>query len=119
MSLVERTARRLEELRRSGKGIGGDLVYAHEGQSTTPSTIERVAHELAKRPETKSLPPLEPVLLDANSGVEEVSYDRQGREPTFGRDVSNQVAGANAKLRSRSHKVDIARLAVHGLLTPD
>src|SRR5262249_50558849 len=71
MSLVEQAAKKLEQLRKAGEQVSGDLAYPVADGPAAPSsgkssTIERMARELEKRPSLSSAggapQPIEPVV---------------------------------------------------------
>ena len=142
MSLVEQTARKLEQLRKSGEQIGGDLAYPQESeQAERPaekaSTIERIARELEQRQrpsqpqtsagQTAAASTASPVRAESADAY----VDKNRREP-----VLLQAAPAPAPsaipeagdlplrpaprpAQSRTVEIDMSRLTAAGLLTPD
>jgi protein-tyrosine kinase len=141
MSLIEQAAQRLEQLRKAGKQVAGDLAYPQTGGLIEPklgktSTIERIADELEKRqvPSSESAaarlrraPPS--VSLPAKEDSAE-SYSNSGRREPVLKPITAAASAAQLvrKLpqlpasggsRSKAVDIDMARLAAHGLLTPD
>src|SRR4051812_5763961 len=121
MSLVERTAQRLEQLRKAGEQVGGELVYP--STQLPPSggrsnTVERVARELSKQHEAQPSIDFESIMPIPELNDEEVSYDNLRREPRL-RQAPPAANDAARTSRSRMVTVDPKRLAAHGVLTAD
>ena len=142
MGLVELAAQRLEQLRKAGKQVAGDLAYPQTGGPIEPklektSTIERIADELEKRqaPSSESVaarlggaPPS--VSLLANEESVEEAYSNSGRREPVLRPTAAAASAAQllqkspqspaaGGSRSKAVDIDMARLATNGLLTPD
>ncbi len=134
MSLVEQAARKLEQLRKAGEQVAGDLAYpASPGPgSGKDSTIERIAKELEKHqappsdaPKSKSAEPFTHVgpSVDVDAPIAEADGKRKEPvlKPTFApqapaRPLPKTQPGVS---RSKVVDVDLAQLAARGLLTPE
>lgn len=144
MSLVEQAARKLEQLRKAGEQVGGDLAYPQADQPAAsgqqkPNTVERIARELEQRLRPAPIAAVEevrPVItegaaLSSADAVAEVEEDeleayeeKSRREPVLTPDADSPLAKSQSKVpprgsRSRLVEIDMARLAARGLLTPD
>jgi len=140
MSLVEQAARKLEQLRKAGEQVAGDLAYpASDSPVASPpgkgSTIERMATELEKRqrstPPTPATPTSDPFMpgdlsVDVESGG--TVTDRKRREPVLQpglpshlqpRPLASPQPSAPNVFRPRTIEIDLKQLAARGLLTPD
>jgi protein-tyrosine kinase len=135
MSLVEQAGKRLEELRRAGSEVAGDLsfpVSAPEQLSTpaAPSTIERAISELERRASRRSAEHVAfPAAnesaghrvagddLDLESGAEVRREPRLGDAGGPGPGASTPASGVRPG--SRLVQLDFASLAARGYLTPD
>ena len=138
MSLVEQAALKLEQLRKAGKQVAGDLASPQQGGQTESTleptgTIQRVAKELEKRHVTLSEPAVAR-LAEAPSGVSprahpegtELLSERGRREPVL--KPTSPVApppqlvrtapSTPDSARSKVVEIDSARLAARGILTP-
>ena len=101
MSIIEQAARRLEELRRSGIDVPGDVAQGAE--FARPGQTEGVPARVARMLEQGKLPPGEGL--------------RVPNRPTL-RDVSPVPSPRHAQ-ESRRVEIDLARLAAMGYLTPE
>jgi receptor protein-tyrosine kinase len=139
MSLVEQAARKLEQLRKAGEQVAGDLAYPTSGNPDEAApgkdnTIERLAAELEKRqrpsPQQPATPTPDPLKRAASPAVDvnAVEADSKRREPVL-RPTSSPQSPARPGLaphpgdagtsRSKVAEIDLTRLAGRGLLTPD
>jgi protein-tyrosine kinase len=135
MSLVEQAARKLEQLRKAGEQVAGDLAYPASASPAAPgagkgSTIERMATELEKR--QRPAPLTSEPFIAAGLPVEMESggavTDRKRREPTLQPAVPSQAQplplpktqpGSAETARPRAVEIDLKQFAARGLLTPD
>src|SRR4249920_2795087 len=95
MSLVEQAARKLEQLRKAGEQVAGDLAYPVSRDPAAPgsgkdSTIERIAKELEKRQRpsaepatTQSAEPVMRVAPDLEVDTADANAESQRREPVL------------------------------------
>jgi protein-tyrosine kinase len=140
MSLVEQAARKLEQLRKAGEQVAGDLAYPQAGGSAQSasgkdSTIERLARELEKRqrpsPPPASTQVAEPSMraappVDVDSA--RLDADSTRKEPVLKQAMPSAGAAQPVRIpsprptdpsRTKTIDIDLARLASLGLLTPD
>jgi protein-tyrosine kinase len=136
MSLVEQAARKLEQLRKAGEQVAGDLAYPASGAPGAPgtgntSTIERLAKELEKHqrvapqppathtPQSSSRVPL-PVDLDSEAGGRRKEPVLKQALPAQApaRPLPKTIAPTPVS-RSKVVELDLAQLAARGVLTPD
>lgn len=131
MSLVERAAKRLEELGRAGSQVAGDLAYPASHGETPASLIERAVQKVAtvdsKRtgedaPPAMKIPQASSVIND--DVVEPAALER--REPKLGTATRRMSTAASGTLRSSSIagtaqrvELDLPKLAAAGFLDPD
>jgi protein-tyrosine kinase len=136
MSLVEQAARKLEQLRKAGEQVAGDLAYPASGAPGAPgpgkaSTIERLARELEKHQRTPAELPANqtpessarvPVSIDLGT-----EGDGRRKEPVLKQALPTQAParplskalGPAPVSRSKVVELDLAQLAARGVLTPD
>ena len=140
MSLVEQAARKLEQLRKAGEQVAGDLAYPASGGTKAPgagkdSTIERIAKELGKRqrpsPESAATHAAEPIMRAAlPAEMDGIAVDARSkrREPVLKPAIAPPApeqpahpASPSSEVASRFRviEIDLAGLAALGLLTPD
>jgi receptor protein-tyrosine kinase len=132
MSLVERAAKRLEELGRAGSQVSGDLAYPPSHREAAPSLIERAVRKLeaptASRVEPEQAPSAaqraERLDIGGDAGVHQAAFAH--REPKLGDALTPVTSTVSAPPRSRgaSHKVqqvelDLVKLASAGYLRPE
>jgi exopolysaccharide/PEP-CTERM locus tyrosine autokinase len=137
MSLVERAAKRLEELRKTGAEVGGELSSSPQDppgkRHAAPSTIERAVQKLGDANEAANLPAsgLRPPLIDEqpgpliDAGLELADLVR--REPKLGEPPRSEAPVQQARLPQpaepraplRAVELDLAWLSSAGYLTPD
>jgi protein-tyrosine kinase len=136
MSLVEQAAQRLEQLRKAGKAVAGDLAYPQAGGRTEPSlekasTIERIAKELDRRQGQPFEPAQHPadvgpkVVLPANEGGIEAYSESGRREPVLKPPAAvvpmspgDRKTALTPPSHSKAVDIDLARLSARGVLTP-
>ena len=137
MSLVEQAARKLEELRKAGEEVAGDLAYPGTAPGASKdTTIERIARQLGKRERPSSLDSpvarsAEPVMRDTlRADVDRTALDsgRDRREPVLAPAIAPPASEQSARetalpsedaARSKVLELDFVRLAALGILTPD
>ncbi|MCW5626346.1 MAG: XrtA-associated tyrosine autokinase [Burkholderiales bacterium] len=145
MSLIEQAAKRLEELKRAGQEVSGNLAYptTHEEAPSEPlSTVELAAQRLRTlhaRPDPVTAPPepepiprvlrrhARPTAVDAVAEHEESApveipvLASQPVAPTRRTPVPDpdDEPATVGESRSRHIDIDFERLAQRGLLTPD
>ncbi len=135
MSLVEQAAKKLEQLRKAGEQVAGDLAYPLANSPTGPgsaSTIERMAKELEKRqpqsPARSASQPTEPLVrFPQATGLDAGGLDvgSKRREPVLKPAAPVQPMlqpyspGAPATTRVGTVEIDFTQMAARGLLTPD
>jgi protein-tyrosine kinase len=122
MSLVEQAARRLEELRRAGSEMPGQLPFAAEGAETTESTIERAARRLAAV-EVEQEPPGTTTVAPESAAETELGAGTQRRAPVAPApapvaDTPEDAAAAEI-LGWGQHTRHEPILAAHAALQPD
>jgi receptor protein-tyrosine kinase len=131
MSLVERAAKRLEDLRRAGSQVSGDLVYPPSHAEVTPSLIERAVRKVepldAQRAAIETTSATRPEDAPSNRGnnaVDVVAFARS--ESRLGDAVTQIATTVSAPLPSRSVprkvqkvELDLRRLASAGYLEPE
>jgi receptor protein-tyrosine kinase len=140
MSLVEKAANRLEQLRKAGQDVSGELAYpaapaAGPSASAGESVIERAARALETSPEI----PLQPQAHDPEDATVEPIHEEQGwmlsredakvidasvaTDEDLAADLLRTTPGMAysplGERRSRTIEIDSERLAANGLLTPD
>jgi len=124
MSLVERTAQRLDQLRKAGEQVGGELVYSGAELRPGPgsersSTVERAARELSKHHDVRTASTtIEPTLPSPEPDSDDITYESTRREPKL-RQAAPAANDSARRSRSRLVNLDTKRLAAHGLLTSD
>ncbi len=134
MSLVEQAARKLEQLRKAGEQVAGDLAYPTsrspgEGAPGKDSTIERLAAELEKRQRPSPQHPASPAP-EPSRPVDAIPLEADGkrREPVLRpalppkpgvRPGTGPHPGDTGTSRTKTVDIDIGRLVARGLLTPD
>jgi protein-tyrosine kinase len=138
MSLVEQAARKLEQLRKAGEQVAGDLAYPPStgpGPGSADSTIERIAKELEKHqappfdvPATKSAEPFVRAGLPVDFDARSAEADNKRKEPVLRPAVPSQAPapplppthpGPAGVSRPKVVDVDFMQLAARGLLTPE
>jgi len=129
MSVVERAAQRLEELRRAGSQVSGDLAYAPSSTAAggpLASTIERAAQKLgaldANRAASIDVPPANQVLEISNDAsgdaVDHAAFAR--REPRLMSTAPSTPSGlSSAPRKAQTVELDRARLASAGYLASE
>jgi len=126
MSLVERAAKRLEELGKAGVQVVADIAHpATDDDTGPPALIERAARKL-EAPDTRQRVP-ESVHHAANpdEGLKETNdrgVDRSGqtrREPRLSDVLQRTTSADNDPPSTPRAEVNLARLASAGYLQPD
>ena len=134
MSLVEQAAKKLEQLRKAGEQVAGDLAYPVAGGAAPgkDTTIDRIARELGRRHQSVGHPPVahaaEPVMREALPTDTPIEAGTKRREPVFKPAIAKQtpeqlapqpVSPREETAGSKVLEIDPARLASLGILTPD
>ena len=134
MSLVEQAAKKLEQLRKAGEQVAGDLAYPVAGSAAPAkdTTIDRIARELGRRHQSAGPPAVahaaEPVMRETLSADTAVEAGTKRREPVLKPAIAKQapeqlapqpVLPGEETARPGVLEIDLARLASLGILTPD
>jgi protein-tyrosine kinase len=125
MSLVERAAKRLEELGKAGVQVAGDLAYPTPRADTPPSLLERAIRKV-EGPEpaaggfvnTNSPTPVQDSLEATSSS----SIDRTGharREPKLGDVAIKQTDASEEQLNRQRVELDLSKITSAGYLQPE
>jgi exopolysaccharide/PEP-CTERM locus tyrosine autokinase len=134
MSLVEQAAKKLEQLRKAGEQVAGDLAYPVPGDAAPgkDTTIDRIAKEIGRRHQSAGPPAVahaaEPVMREALSADTAVDAGTKRREPVLKPAITKQapeqlapqpVVPGEETAPSKVLEIDLERLASLGILTPD
>jgi receptor protein-tyrosine kinase len=132
MSLVERAAKRLEELGKAGTRTAGEQVPPRsQDEALAPGLVELAARKLdaadAKRIKPEVLPQPAPETARVTIASDDVDRgDSSRREPTLGEAIPGLSTPASAVRPMRgaprkgpSVELDLSRLASAGYLKPD
>ncbi|MBX9631939.1 MAG: XrtA-associated tyrosine autokinase [Burkholderiales bacterium] len=142
MSLIEQAAQRLEQLRKTGQEVSGDLAYPAEPEAPPPdksmSLVELAAERMRslKEPPVPEVPPAAPKEPEALPSIVR-RHARPAAPPApqalqapealaAGRadmdrpaPIADPDATTPPQQRARRFDIDFTRLAERGLLTPD
>jgi protein-tyrosine kinase len=128
MSLVERAAKRLEELGKAVSQVGGDAANPSSQAAGASSLVERAVRKLEARHAGPD-DPVQTAQIDetpasADDDLEPAAPTR--REPKLGDTVARAATGAGGRVQARGTTppastiaIDLPRLASAGYLTPD
>src|SRR5262245_5354382 len=134
MGLVEQAAKKLEQLRKAGEQVAGDLAYPVVGGTETgkDTTIDRISRELGRRYQSGAYSAAahaaEPVMREALPADTSIEAGTKRREPVLKTAIPKQaleqlppqpVPLSEVTVRSKVLEIDLARLASLGILTPD
>jgi receptor protein-tyrosine kinase len=126
MSLIERVSSRLEELRKAGVDLSGELAYPSLADAAdrvaAPSTIEQAVARLGH-----SVPPVPDAIDPRMPGQAEVNRQREEEAEPARKEPHLAPAGNRASallpeakpLNSRRIEIDFALLKKRGYITPD
>jgi receptor protein-tyrosine kinase len=127
MSLVERVSERLEELRKAGVELAGELAYppapAPEDRATVPTTIERAVARMGQSGAADGVPVIPVTPAQPADGIqrpaEEVEPRRKEPHLVSLSSLSATAPTAANQSPSRHVEVDFALLKRKGYITPD
>jgi protein-tyrosine kinase len=124
MSLVERAAKRLEELGKAGAQVAGDLAYP-PSRTDAPSLLERAIRKVeAPEPvlgglENTNAPA---PVRDSQGPIDDNSFDQATqarREPKLGDTATRQTAAGDDQLSNQQVELDLSKITSAGYLQPE